>query len=185
MMKQSAMHAFPGRQHGVVLFIALVLLLVLTTLGVVLARMQMVEERMAGNEDNHQLAFQAAEAALRAAEDDLGTGVYTNAQFVSNTGGLYQLWTEPTMLAPPYDSVINSINWNDAAVTLPYRGPALTGVPLNAQQPTVVIEMLPPVIIPSCSSGANSPASTFRITAHAAGGDGSAQATLQSVYFRC
>jgi type IV pilus assembly protein PilX len=175
----------PGRQQGVVLFVALILLLVLTALGVTLARMQMVEERMAGNEDNHQLAFQAAEAALRAAEDDLGTGIYPNAQFAANAGGLYQIWTEPTMTGPPYTSIVNTVNWSDPAATLPYRGPPLAGVPVNAQQPTVVIEMLPAVTIPSCSSGAGSPGSVFRITAHAFGGDGSAQATLQSVYFRC
>lgn len=170
-------------QRGVVLFFALILLLVLTSLGVVVARMQMVEERMAGNEENHQLAFQAAEAALRAAEDDIGTGVYSNAQFASNTGGLYRLWTEPTMTAPPYDSVVNSIDWSDTAATLPYRGPPLAGMPLNAQQPTVVIEMLPSVIISSCPGSLSS--AVFRITAHAVGGDASAQATLQSVFFRC
>lgn len=185
MLNQRTVRRLPGRQQGVVLFVALILLLVLTTLGVTLARMQMVEERMAGNEDNHQLAFQAAEAALRAAEDDLGTGIYANAQFAANTGGLYQIWTEPTMTAPPHDSIASSVNWADPAATLPYRGPPLTGIPANAQQPTVVIEMLPPVTIPSCSSGAGSPGSVFRITAHAFGGDGSAQATLQSVYFRC
>ena len=185
MLKQPTMGQGSKRQRGVVLFIALILLLVLTSLGVVLARMQMVEERMAGNENNHQLAFQAAEAALRAAEDDLGTGVYANAQFAANTGGLYQLWAEPTMLAAPFDSIVNTVNWNDPTVTLPYRGPPLTGIPANAQQPTVVIEMLPAVTIPSCSSGAGSPGSVFRITARAVGGDGTSQTTLQSVYFRC
>ena len=185
MLRQIAVGQNSRRQRGVVLFIALILLLVLTSLGVVLARMQMVEERMAGNEDNHQLAFQAAEAALRAAEDDLGTGVYPNAQFAANTGGLYQIWAEPTMLAPPFDSITNSVNWSDATATLPYRGPPLTGIPVNAQQPTVVIEMLPAVTIPSCSSGAGLPGSVFRITAHAVGGDATAQATIQSVYFRC
>lgn len=185
MSNQRLVRSLPGRQQGVVLFVALILLLILTTLGVTLARMQMVEERMASNEDNHQLAFQAAEAALRAAEDDLGTGVYANAQFAANTGGLYQLWTEPTMTGAPFDSIANSVNWSDAAATLPYRGPPLAGVPVSAQQPTVVIEMLPPVTIPSCASGASSPASVFRVTAHSFGGDGTAQATLQSIYIRC
>jgi len=179
----------PRRQRGVVLLVALILLLVLTTLGVTLARMQTTEERMASNEDNHQLAFQAAEAALRAAEDDLGTGVYANSQFnlgaANHVPGLYVLWTEPSMTAAPFTSVVNTVNWADPTATLPYRGPPLTGVPANAQQPTVVIELLPAVTIPACASNANSQGSVFRVTAHAFGGDGTAQATLQSVYFRC
>jgi type IV pilus assembly protein PilX len=59
---------FPNRrsaQSGVVLFVALILLLILSLIGVTAARLQTVEERMARNENNHQLAEQAAEAALR------------------------------------------------------------------------------------------------------------------------
>ena len=60
-----------SRQSGVVLFIALILLVILSMIGVTVARMQTVEERMARNEDNRQMALQAAEAALRNAEDGL------------------------------------------------------------------------------------------------------------------
>jgi type IV pilus assembly protein PilX len=52
-----------SRQSGVVLFVALILLLILSLLGVTAARMQTVEERMARNDDNRQLEAQAAEAA--------------------------------------------------------------------------------------------------------------------------
>src|ERR1700730_946932 len=84
-------HSFPlsGRstQTGVVMFVALILLLILSLLGVTAARMQTVEERMARNEDNRQLGAQAAEAALRSAENGLITGLYTN--FAANANGLY------------------------------------------------------------------------------------------------
>ena len=66
----------PSQQRGVVLFVALILLLILSLLGVTAARMQTTEERMARNEDNRQIGAQAAEAALRAAETGLTTGVY-------------------------------------------------------------------------------------------------------------
>ena len=81
----------PSQQRGVVLFVALILLLILSLLGVTAARMQTTEERMARNEDNRQIGAQAAEAALRAAETGLTTGVYAASQFSANTNGLYEL----------------------------------------------------------------------------------------------
>ncbi len=57
----------PGRQHGTVLVIALVLLLVLTLLGVSTMNMTRIEERMAANSQEMTRAFQAAESGLSAA----------------------------------------------------------------------------------------------------------------------
>ncbi|MCK0506287.1 pilus assembly PilX family protein [Aromatoleum anaerobium] len=56
------------RQRGVVLVISLIMLLLLTMLGVSGMRGTTLEERMAGNMRDQNLAFQAAEAALRAGE---------------------------------------------------------------------------------------------------------------------
>jgi len=171
------------QQQGVVLFVALILLLVLTSLGVLVARNQMTEERMAGNEDNHQLAFQAAEAAVRAAEDDLGNGVYSPWPPSGTVAGLYTMVDE--LNVAPNDSVVNNpaFNWTNPANTLPYRGPPLLGIPVNAQQPTVVIEKLPATIIRGCQS--SSSAAVFRITAHAVGGDNNAQAIVQTIFYNC
>src|ERR1700723_2050697 len=63
-----------SKQSGVVMFVALILLLILSLLGVTAARMQTVEERMARNDDNREIGAQAAEAALRAAEVGLEIG---------------------------------------------------------------------------------------------------------------
>jgi type IV pilus assembly protein PilX len=52
-------------QTGAVLFVALILLLVLSLLAVAAARMQTVEERIARNENNRQVGAAAAEATLR------------------------------------------------------------------------------------------------------------------------
>ena len=60
----------PGRQQaGSVLFISLMLLLMLTILGVTAMNSVTLEERMAGNLRDTDLAFQAGEAALRDAEN--------------------------------------------------------------------------------------------------------------------
>jgi type IV pilus assembly protein PilX len=53
---------------GAVLLVSLVMLLLLTLIGLAGMRMVQLEERMAGNLRDRQMAFQAAEAALRAGE---------------------------------------------------------------------------------------------------------------------
>lgn len=55
-------------ERGAVLLVSLVMLLLLTLIGLAGMRMAQLEERMAGNLRDRQLAFQAAEAALRAGE---------------------------------------------------------------------------------------------------------------------
>ena len=67
MMQQSFRH----RQHGTVLVIGLILLLLMTLIGVTAIQTTSLDERMAGNARDRNLAFQAAEAALRGAENDV------------------------------------------------------------------------------------------------------------------
>ena len=67
--------------------IALVMLLVLTLLATASARMTLMEERMTGNTQDRNIAFQAAEAALRAGEDQAQLPVLPD--FDSNAEGLY------------------------------------------------------------------------------------------------
>lgn len=59
---------FPGRQRGVALIVALVLLLVVTVIGLASMRSTSLQERMSANMVDRSLAFQRAESALRAAE---------------------------------------------------------------------------------------------------------------------
>lgn len=60
-----------NKQSGAVLIVALVILLILTILGVAVIESSVVEERVAGNTLDKNVAFQAAEAGLRAAEADI------------------------------------------------------------------------------------------------------------------
>ena len=62
-----------SRQRGAVLLVALIMLLLLTILGAAAMRDTNLQERMAGNMRDHDLAFQAAEAALRFAEQEVKT----------------------------------------------------------------------------------------------------------------
>ena len=56
--------ALPRKQQGVVLFVSLVILLVLTILGVTAISSTTMEERMAFNHQQSDLTFQAAESGI-------------------------------------------------------------------------------------------------------------------------
>ncbi|WP_417447431.1 MULTISPECIES: pilus assembly PilX family protein [Gammaproteobacteria] len=68
---------YSQQQRGAVLLVALIMLLLLTVLGAAAMRDTNLQERMAGNMRDQSLAFQAAEAALRFAEQEVKTD-YTN-----------------------------------------------------------------------------------------------------------
>jgi type IV pilus assembly protein PilX len=177
MHKQSYLSGNRSKQSGVVMFVALILLLILSVLGVTAARMQTVEERMARNDDNRQMGAQAAEAALRSAENGLLTGIYVN--FAGNTGGLY---------APLFSngSPLALMDWTNSANILPYAGPAMTSMP-TAAPPKVVIENLPSVAIKgddlsvTSLNPASPPVTVYRVTAVGVGADNSSTTMLQTI----
>jgi len=61
----------PRRERGAILVSALLMLLVLTVIGVSVMQITRMQERMAGNTRDLNLAFQGAEAGLRDAEQTL------------------------------------------------------------------------------------------------------------------
>jgi type IV pilus assembly protein PilX len=63
--------ARPQRQRGAILVSSLLMLLVLTVIGLSVMQITRMQERMAGNTRDLNLAFQGAEAALRDAEQML------------------------------------------------------------------------------------------------------------------
>src|SRR5690606_3767551 len=87
-----------GRERGAVLIVALVLLLVMTILGVSSLSSTTLQERMAGNLRDSNLAFQAAEAALREGEEFLRQAVlppFTGAAGLlerQDGGGRAEFW---------------------------------------------------------------------------------------------
>lgn len=58
----------PDRQSGAVMVVSLLLLLVMTVLALAASQSTRMQERMAGNMRDHDLALQSAEAGLRAGE---------------------------------------------------------------------------------------------------------------------
>lgn len=86
------------KQSGAVLVMALLMLFVLTLIGVSSMNTTSMEEKMSGNTRNRQLAFQAAETAVRDAERYITNNINNpTAQFTaSGTGGLYTLGNGPS-----------------------------------------------------------------------------------------
>jgi type IV pilus assembly protein PilX len=169
-------------QSGVVLFVALMLLVILSMIGVTVARMQTVEERMARNENNRQLATQAAEAALRYAEYQL-LNAPTSSVFAQDTGGYWVISTTtgssvttPTGIPPALFST--------PANVMPYNGPPLTQVPAGAARaPNIIIELVGYGTIPGDTlPTGQSPPPVYRITVQGYDADGTPSVILQEVY---
>jgi type IV pilus assembly protein PilX len=63
----------PGGQRGVALVVALLLLIVITLVGLAAVRGTIMQQKMSSNLFDRQLAFQSAEAALRAGSALIGS----------------------------------------------------------------------------------------------------------------
>jgi type IV pilus assembly protein PilX len=76
-----------ARQQGVALITSLIFLVMLTIIGVTAARMSSMEERMAGNMRDRDIALRAAEMGLRDAERDVMNAVPAYARNISGCSG--------------------------------------------------------------------------------------------------
>jgi type IV pilus assembly protein PilX len=173
-----------NQQGGFVLIVALILLLLLTILGLAAAQSTMLEERMAGNERNHQLAFQSAEAGLSAAYSGILQNLWSNADYAGNANGLYLL--SDCCGGIPWTSAWTLPNvWNTAiSISTPVPGLNIPGQ--LTQQPVFIVEQLPPVAPPGSnlvqqSTSGTPPVLPYRITAYATGGDQTTHVILQAV----
>lgn len=175
------------RQRGSALIITLLTLLVLTILGTSAVQVSILDEKMAGNLRNSNLAFQAAETALRSGETALAA--MTNAQLASTnfncSYGLYPvgdfncdgtrddapIWENGNMTW----SITQSVRYNGSALTEVVKTP-----------PAYIIEQLAGVVGGGGSKGlpATVDSGYYRITARGTGGNDTAQVTVQSIFKR-
>lgn len=65
----SAFIGFPGRSRGAVLFVALIMLILLTLLVVAATQVTLLQERMSGNFRVQQLAFERSEGRMTEGRD--------------------------------------------------------------------------------------------------------------------
>ncbi|MDO8457205.1 MAG: PilX N-terminal domain-containing pilus assembly protein [Burkholderiaceae bacterium] len=129
----------PHKQSGAILFTSLIFLLVLSMLVLAALRTGTLEERMAANARNRQVALQAAEAVLRNAEVTLFTGAAFTSNFDSypdSSGNLSNGFYMAPSAATPLKW--KSVDWSDASKTLT-NGAALSGV---VTQPRYIVEII-------------------------------------------
>jgi type IV pilus assembly protein PilX len=167
-----------ARENGSALIVALTFLLLLTLLGTTAMRGATMQERMAGNTRDWNVAFQAAEAALREAEAFLQTTPVL-PDFLDQSG-LYQLNS-------PSRPVWAGVAPSDGNGFITYAG-ALAD---SAQPPRYYVEDLGTVRPAGTETETGTPledAFYFRVTAVGYGGaldangDPSASVVLSTVY---
>lgn len=173
--------------RGFTLVTALIFMVALLLIGISAMNVNIMQERIGGSSKDSNLAFQAAEAALRDAEADVAVNVTPGAAFDSVcTSGLCipaSMWT-PAQSTP----VWQSINWSDPNVTRSYG--AYTGasaLPSVAAQPAYIVEKLSAVGAPigeSVGMGIRpvTIGEAYRITVYATGARPETHVTLQSIY---
>ncbi|MEQ8956200.1 MAG: PilX N-terminal domain-containing pilus assembly protein [Gammaproteobacteria bacterium] len=129
----------PQRERGAILLFCLVFLAVLTMAGVAGMESSTLEERMSGNMRDHEVAFNAAESALQAAEAWL---VLQGTLPITSTDGSTAVWAEAAMDPDGTDGLfwwdhtdINAAWWANDTNT-----DAITNVAQVASQPRYVIE---------------------------------------------
>lgn len=155
------------KQRGVTLIVALIFLAILTLLGISIARTTSMEERMAGNTRDRDLAFQAAEAALQDAAAGL-PGLLANP-FDGSTPGLENATGAPHANDQAY---WNGYDWEGGSIEATTD---LGDIDL-ANPPRYVIEKKPntgPVATPT---------QHFRITARGEGASTNTVVILQAEY---
>lgn len=94
------------RQRGAVLIVSLIILVLLTSLGVSVMQSAIVEQKMANNQRNSNTAMNAAELAMRAAEnyilDPNNPLLWSDLDPGNNNAGLYP--ETPAGNDPPWKS---------------------------------------------------------------------------------
>lgn len=153
-------------QQGSALIVALLLMVVITLLALAGARNTILQERMAGNMHDRNMAFQAAEAGLRAGEREI------------------QRNTVPSAIDPqsgPADFWVDYFDENQDAASMGQAGFAEEGYSLSGD-PQFVIEELAPQ--PSLIADDSDARPIYRITTRARGGRPETIVILQSAYTR-
>jgi len=167
-------------QRGAVLVISLLILLLLTIIGITAMRTTTMEEKMAGNMRDQNLAFQAAEAALRDGESRLSV-LSAEPSLCTGSPCTTGLWDREAITDgtnPTDPGNLDATWWSNANHT--HVGPTLSKV---ATAPRWVIEYQS-LVTDSLVRGLGPPTGRayYRVTARATGGSDTAQSILQTTY---
>ncbi len=167
----------PQQQQGAVLIVGLIMLFVMTLISVSSMSSSSLEERMSANYKDRQVAFQAAEAALRQGERITASNTLKTAYTTTCTNGLCLAdWKDPTAY-PEYwtDDTI----WSTAGKHITYT------VDGTATAAKIIIEYMGCKRTSPNSNGGNCSLTDpfiFRVTALGYGQSANAKVMLQSTF---
>jgi len=184
-MDKSTSH-LPGaatNQQGMALVLSMIILTVMTMLGITLMQTSNLEEKMSSNTQQLNVAFQAAETALRAGEkwiDSQNLAPFTN-DCSSDCGLNDTVWPAPTAT-----SFLNNVDDENASFWTEHGrlDPALA-LPRIPTQPLRVIQETD-FVPDSLTVGIGAPTGItyYRITSQATGGTGVEDVRLQSTFVK-
>lgn len=170
-------YVFAKKQSGAVLAISLIMLLLLTLIGTTGMSVTSLEEKMAGNMRDRNLAFQAAESALVAGEIAAATATPTIACPGTNPDGYYlpldQDCNGTKETTPVWD---NSATWTTDGKFVKFNNDDNAGtIDLTAlsDHPRYIIEYMG-----HCAASCGK---RYRITARATGGSINSIVMVQSI----
>jgi type IV pilus assembly protein PilX len=167
------------RQSGAALLVCLIILVLVTLMALTTMKTSVLQEKMSGASSDRSLAFQAAELALRDAEQHVKTSLSPAAGFVD--GCAASLCTAPT----DGTSAADSVDWDGnlpASYGQATQAPPIGGV---ATQPKYIIELLYKIQPPLGNSASmKSMGTPYRITALGYGKQKQTRVMLQSTYYK-
>lgn len=159
-------------QKGAALAVSLIMLTVLTILTLSTMNATLLDEKMAGNMKDLNLAFQSAETALMEGEDYVSQSNYIDAD---TTSGVYDASKSAT-------EFWKTVNWSDANSVRGYSA-SLIGV---GAAPKYIIEKLPESVSDTSSQvlgfGQLQTNEYYRVTAKGTGATNTANVFVQSVF---
>lgn len=162
-----------GREHGTALIVSLIFLLLLTILGVTAMSMTGLQEKMAGNMYDQDLAFQAGETALYGGQTYLDT-LALSGKPTPDSAGSNGVWTPLS----PSVTIDDNTWWGTNSKAY---APSIAGI---AADPRYVVEQI--AFVPdSLNIKRNGPPPGvyyYRITSRAVGKTSASQAELQITY---
>jgi type IV pilus assembly protein PilX len=174
---KSQSHRPAAQQRGAILVTSMLLLLVLTIIGVTVMQMSRMQERMAGNSRDVNLAFQAAEGALRNAESFIRV---QDVRPLTCSTSACDVWAEGGVTGTIANQ--NATWWETNGRT--YSQEAMGGL---REPPAAVIEELGFVRTDGgVVMGQDPPDGRdfYQVTSRSTGGSGQAEIVLQSTYTR-
>lgn len=171
-----------SQQRGSVLLVSIIMLIAITMMSVVAIKSSTLQERLAAGAMDQNVAFQAAESALRDAEQYINAELDSSAPF--NNSCTYGLCYPSTTTTSVWASITN---WDTSSIPIVY-GSETPETPIAdvAIQPRYIIELLPDLEPPpgeDAQVGATA-GTAFRITAVGWGKRSSTPIMLQSIYIK-